>query len=104
MPPLTQRTLLVTLDKRDGTSPLNICALMLKKMTKTIRLRDMLEIQTNATSYVNTVHTLHGCTVCLVFSASPKANDSEEMISNTYYLLNKAENRGAFPISAWSKD
>lgn len=42
--------------------------------------------------------------LCLVFSASLKANDSEEMISNTYYLLNKAENWGAFPIPAWSKD
>lgn len=64
----------------------------------------MLEIQTNATLYVHTVHTLHGGAVRLVFSASPRANDSEEMISNTYYLLNKAENWGAFPISARSKD
>lgn len=34
-----------------------------------------------------------GSTVCLVSAASPKANESKETISNTYYLLNKAENR-----------
>lgn len=40
---------------------------------------------------------MHMCIyVCLVSAAGPKANESEEMISNTYYLLNKAENRVLF--------
>lgn len=50
------------------------------------------------------VHTVCGCcTVCLVFGASPKANDSKEMISNTYYLLNKAENRVLFQFQPAAK-
>lgn len=31
--------------------------------------------------------------VAVLCAAGPKANESKEMISNTYYLLNKAENR-----------
>lgn len=49
------------------------------------------------------VHTVCGCTVFLVFGASPRANDSKEMISNTYYLLNKAENRVLFQFQPAAK-
>lgn len=50
------------------------------------------------------LHTVSVSAVCLVFNTGPTANDSMEMISNTYYLLNKAENRVPFQFQPEAKN